>query len=113
MIEDLRCSFCNKSQKDVKKLIADPHVLICDECIDACNDVIAADIVKASTEGLSTVPSILPTPVSGPPIVCVVCGQPTPPSDVVPIQQRGVICIGCIGCIGEIEAAVAERRSES
>ncbi|MEI7972956.1 MAG: ATP-dependent Clp protease ATP-binding subunit ClpX [Bdellovibrio sp.] len=36
----LRCSFCGKSQKEVKKLIAGPGVYICDECIDLCNDII-------------------------------------------------------------------------
>ena len=36
----LCCSFCGKSQKEVKKLIAGPGVYICDECIDLCNDII-------------------------------------------------------------------------
>jgi len=39
----LRCSFCNKSQREVKKLIAGPTVLICDECVDICLDIIAED----------------------------------------------------------------------
>lgn len=41
----LRCSFCNKSQRDVKKLIAGPTVYICDECVDICLDIIAEDRV--------------------------------------------------------------------
>jgi ATP-dependent Clp protease ATP-binding subunit ClpX len=36
----LYCSFCGKSQHEVKKLIAGPSVFICDECIDLCNDII-------------------------------------------------------------------------
>ena len=36
----LRCSFCGKSQNEVKKLIAGPGVYICDECIELCNDII-------------------------------------------------------------------------
>ena len=40
----LRCSFCNKSQNDVKKLIAGPTVFICDECVDVCNEIISDDI---------------------------------------------------------------------
>ena len=36
----LKCSFCGKSQKQVKKLIAGPGVYICDECIDLCNEII-------------------------------------------------------------------------
>jgi len=39
----LRCSFCNKSQNDVRKLIAGPTVFICDECVRVCNDIIADD----------------------------------------------------------------------
>lgn len=38
---DFRCSFCNKSQRDVKKLIAGPNVYICDECVAICNDILA------------------------------------------------------------------------
>ncbi|MEM9864906.1 MAG: ATP-dependent Clp protease ATP-binding subunit ClpX [Myxococcota bacterium] len=41
---NLSCSFCGKSQKEVKKLIAGPTVYICDECIELCNDIIAEEI---------------------------------------------------------------------
>jgi ATP-dependent Clp protease ATP-binding subunit ClpX len=40
------CSFCGKSQREVKKLIAGPNVYICDECIQLCNDIIAEEAVK-------------------------------------------------------------------
>jgi len=43
--ESLRCSFCNKSQNDVRKLIAGPTVFICDECVRVCNDIIDDDQV--------------------------------------------------------------------
>ena len=43
---NLRCSFCGKSQKEVKKLIAGPGVYICDECIDLCNDIIVEEKEK-------------------------------------------------------------------
>ncbi|MFZ2029960.1 MAG: ClpX C4-type zinc finger protein [Vitreimonas sp.] len=36
----LRCSFCGKSQHEIKKLVAGPHVFICNECIDLCHDII-------------------------------------------------------------------------
>ncbi len=42
--KDLCCSFCGKSQKEVRKLIAGPSVYICDECVDLCNDIITEDI---------------------------------------------------------------------
>ncbi len=41
--EILRCSFCNKDQNDVRKLIAGPTVFICDECVEVCNDIITDD----------------------------------------------------------------------
>ena len=39
----LKCSFCGKSQNDVRKLIAGPTVYICDECVELCNDIIVAE----------------------------------------------------------------------
>ncbi len=42
----LQCSFCGKSQREVKKLIAGPNVYICDECIQLCNDIIAEEVEK-------------------------------------------------------------------
>jgi len=42
--ELLKCSFCGKSQKQVKKLIAGPGVYICDECIDLCNEIIEEEL---------------------------------------------------------------------
>src|SRR5271167_2109228 len=42
--ELVKCSFCGKSQKQVKKLIAGPTVFICDECIDLCNDIIEEEV---------------------------------------------------------------------
>ena len=48
----LKCSFCGKSQKQVKKLIAGPGVYICDECIDLCNEIIEEEFSEASDVGL-------------------------------------------------------------
>ena len=45
----LCCSFCGKSQKEVRKLIAGPGVYICDECIDLCNDIIAEEKEREET----------------------------------------------------------------
>src|SRR5438046_8580013 len=53
----LTCSFCGKSQKEVKKLIAGPTVYICDECIGLCNDIIAEEVEKDEpTAGSTPVP---------------------------------------------------------
>jgi ATP-dependent Clp protease ATP-binding subunit ClpX len=54
---NLSCSFCGKSQKEVKKLIAGPSVYICDECIALCNDILAEEVQKEErTEGVGRIP---------------------------------------------------------
>ncbi|MFC8921411.1 ATP-dependent Clp protease ATP-binding subunit ClpX [Cellulosimicrobium sp. NPDC057127] len=52
----LKCSFCGKSQKQVKKLIAGPGVYICDECIDLCNEIIEEELAEATELGLVELP---------------------------------------------------------
>ncbi len=52
----LKCSFCGKSQKQVKKLIAGPGVYICDECIDLCNEIIEEELAETSDLGLDELP---------------------------------------------------------
>ncbi|MER6795873.1 ATP-dependent Clp protease ATP-binding subunit ClpX, partial [Amycolatopsis mediterranei] len=52
----LKCSFCGKSQKQVKKLIAGPGVYICDECIDLCNEIIEEELAEAGDVKLDELP---------------------------------------------------------
>jgi ATP-dependent Clp protease ATP-binding subunit ClpX len=52
----LKCSFCGKSQKQVKKLIAGPGVYICDECIDLCNEIIEEELSEGSDLSLDELP---------------------------------------------------------
>ncbi len=54
--EQLLCSFCGKSQRQVKKLIAGPGVYICDECIDLCNEIIDEELAVPTTLELETLP---------------------------------------------------------
>jgi ATP-dependent Clp protease ATP-binding subunit ClpX len=49
----LYCSFCGKSQHEVRKLIAGPSVFICDECVDLCNDIISEEVQEADSESAS------------------------------------------------------------
>ena len=58
--KNLYCSFCGKSQHEVKKLIAGPSVFICDECIDLCNDIIRDEVAQA--DGAEGTRDGLPTP---------------------------------------------------
>ena len=54
--EQLLCSFCGKSQRQVKKLIAGPGVYICDECIDLCNEIIEEELSEGTEVGLDELP---------------------------------------------------------
>ena len=54
--ELLKCSFCGKTQKQVKKLIAGPGVYICDECIELCNEIIVEELSEASARGFEELP---------------------------------------------------------
>src|SRR5438067_3579251 len=54
--EQLLCSFCGKSQRQVKKLIAGPGVYICDECIDLCNEIIDEELTGPATFDLENLP---------------------------------------------------------
>lgn len=54
--ELLKCSFCGKSQKQVKKLIAGPGVYICDECIDLCNEIIEEELAEGTEVSFDELP---------------------------------------------------------
>lgn len=107
----LRCSFCNRNQRDARKLIAGPNVFICDECVEVCVDIIAQDVnlggsAGAVDAGRERQPAASDS--SGPTTApCALCRMPTPPGDLLPIRGRGALCPGCLG---EIEAAAAESR---
>ena len=59
----LKCSFCGKSQDQVRKLIAGPGVYICDECIDLCNEILDEELLdnQANTNNSPQVKKKLPT----------------------------------------------------
>jgi ATP-dependent Clp protease ATP-binding subunit ClpX len=52
----LKCSFCGKSQEQVRKLIAGPGVYICDECVDLCNEILDEELLDSSTPAPQPVP---------------------------------------------------------
>ncbi len=106
---ELRCSFCNKTDREVRKLIAGPTVFICDECVQVCNDILADDN-RFETDRVAT---------SAPPagrqdasiasaIGCALCRLPLLVEDALPVEERGFLCLGCAEVI---EAALAERRN--
>jgi len=54
--KSLKCSFCNKSQKEVKKLIAGPNVYICDECVEICNEIITEERIQEKSKARLGIP---------------------------------------------------------
>ena len=83
-LEDLRCSFCNKRQVEVRKLIAGPEVLICDECVEVCVQTIA-DMKKEGSSGVAK--------------LCPVCRRLVPLEDIVAVTSRGEACRACVEAI--------------
>ena len=55
----LHCSFCRKSQRQVKKLIAGPQAFICDECVDICNDILAEDRILSGQAPARSIEAVL------------------------------------------------------
>jgi len=95
---ELRCSFCNKTEKQGRKVIAGPNVQICDECVDFCVDILREDRRDAPAEEWPGA------------VRCMICRIPAPLEDVVMVRGRGPICRSCIG---EIQAAVIHERADS
>src|SRR5262249_17728628 len=88
----LRCSFCNKSQRDVMKLIAGPSVHICDECVDICVNIIAEDFKEQRAKRLAGGPLLE----VGAPGDCTFCGIRMAPLE---LPKGTVICIRCLGAM--------------
>ena len=103
----LHCSFCDKSQRDVKKLIAGPHVQICDECVNICLDVISEGTVLEDGQNPPIGRGWSPPRVV---LLCALCRCSTPHEHSLHVHNRGVICAGCIGAV---QAALAERDEPS
>jgi hypothetical protein len=110
----LRCSFCNKDQAEVRKLIAGPNVFICDECVQVCAGIIreeneatptANEAAPTAAEPPSHSPSLHPTRV----VICSLCGQRVLWEEALAVPERGFLCPGCSG---EVEASLAQRRED-
>src|SRR2546425_11988444 len=93
----LHCSFCNKSQRDVRKLIAGPNVYICDECVEICLDIVS----ESRKDGAPIEEPAWPRSRA---FSCALCRLPVTVAESIVVENRGLICPGCRG---EIEAAIA------
>jgi hypothetical protein len=104
-----RCSFCNKSQSEVRKLIVGPSlsVFICDECVETCRDVIADEAQAAASAGGDDAAGIHGREDSHLRGACALCGLPVLLDEALPIGERGFLCRGCVDAV---EAAIAEEK---
>ena len=87
---DLHCSFCRKSQDQVRKLIAGPDVYICDECVDLCIDILERESVAESTTITTPLHAIGS---------CALCKLPKDVMELRMIGDQGVLCIECIDAV--------------
>jgi hypothetical protein len=108
---DLRCSFCNKSQRAVERLIAGPKVYICDKCVDICNDILAEDRVLADKPARMPAPPLEPEgePLENPPqardlrpVRCKLCGMVSSVEFCLPVAHRGWVCGACLDAVREV-----------
>ncbi len=105
----LRCSFCNKTERDVRKLVAGPAVYICDQCVQVCADIIADDDrFEARSRGGQEVAAPAPPADPGPESAsCALCDALTPTAALVWIPGGGPLCAGCLA---RIEGVLEDRR---
>jgi hypothetical protein len=83
MSDEPRCSFCNKAQSEVRKLIAGARVFICDECVDLCVQI--AETKTAEPAGVAK--------------LCPVCRKVVPLEDLVAVTEGGDVCRTCVSTI--------------
>ena len=99
----MRCSFCDKSQDHIRKLIAGPKANICDECVDVCVDIISDDRIqeRASIDGGKS------TPLTSPMLTarCSLCRMSTVVDDLVAVVGRGAVCLACVWAIQALPSA--------
>jgi ferredoxin len=111
--EDLRCSFCNKHQRTVRKLIAGPAVFICDECVSICVDIIEndrlledAEVQRLLAEGRPASQPAAPPPSDD--AWCTLCGKVADLREALVIENRAILCGPCVRAVASA-AAETER----
>jgi ATP-dependent protease Clp ATPase subunit len=98
--EVVRCSFCNKSSRDVRTIVAGPVSKICDECISICADIVA--------ERIEDYPAARNTPsTSNATFRCSLCWQVRPAQEGTRIPQRGALCKECQSAVSQALEAQA------
>ena len=103
--QKLRCSFCDKSQDDVRKLIAGPTVHTCDECVAVCVDIITDDARQsAPSSDQGKAKYRLGPPTWSSTARCTMCRMPVVLEEAVAVPNRALLCRACVS---EVQAAAA------
>ena len=101
--DPLQCSFCRKFQSEVRKLIAGPAVMICDECVAVCVDILAAEVPQAApkdaVEGQRWRANAAKLSGEADSDSCSLCGKSTFIREMLPIESRGSLCGECADAI--------------
>jgi hypothetical protein len=89
-------------------VIAGPAVFICEECIHVCSEILAEERRSSEERALDGGTPIPPGDAPDVTVVCALCRSVVRAPDAVPVESRGVVCLGCAG---EVEAAIERRRA--
>jgi hypothetical protein len=107
-ISIVHCSFCNKSQRDVRRMIAGAAAYICDECAEICVDICAEPLKSEDSAEPSDVVQYSPLPIA---FGCALCGSSTPDGFGVRLSSGRSLCAACAE---DVEVPIEEaRRGES
>jgi hypothetical protein len=106
-----RCSFCDKAQGAVDKLIAGPAVHICGDCVQTCVEIMADDAQAARYRDPSEGAASREPNDSGQSldVACALCGTRTQLDEAMPIAEHGFLCPDCVNAV---ESAIAARSPE-
>lgn len=106
----LQCSFCKKSQDDVRKLIAGPAVYICDECVTVCVDIIADDARAERAVADRGDRPAQEAPRWSASATCTLCRMPLVLEEALTVENRALLCRPCVSAI---QAAAAQADDEA
>ena len=97
-----RCSFCNKSQRDVEKLIAGPKVYICCQCVDICRDILNENRIIDAGKTPEELERDRRLVESGVAMLCALCSQLKELAELVQVPERGWVCKKCIEAVRSV-----------
>ena len=102
----LTCSFCGKNQNEVRKLIADPTVHNCDECVDLCNDIISEEVESDASVGAKSEGDAKQSRKDG---LCGICMEPRETDELIFLPHAAYMCAGCLEDIQTVRDKHGDR----